>query len=140
MKFPCQHLPTNTHLQMKWKTSLWKKSPKFTANLTVLFLSLDVGPPTPQAISSMQIPSLDCFSPLTESNVKSLVNVTNASNAFDPMPTLLVFSCLDVLLPVLTQIINLSLVSVASCPSPVACRASRVAFNVLDFLTFLYFL
>ena len=54
----------------------------------------------------------DSFIPLTESQVKQLVvNSSQGSCALDPMPTNLVGECLDVLLPVLTKIINSSLLS-----------------------------
>ena len=50
----------------------------------------------------------DSFIPLTDSQ---------GSCALDPMPTNLVGECLDVLLPVITKIINSSLVS-GTCTFP----------------------
>lgn len=48
--------------------------------------------------------------PLSQSDVRKLVmNLSKKSCSLDPMPTRLVVECLDTLLPVLTQIINLSL-------------------------------
>ena len=53
---------------------------------------------------------LECFSPLTEHDVKTLITKgSKKSCPLDPMPTQLVLGCLDNLLPVLTRIINLSL-------------------------------
>ena len=54
----------------------------------------------------------DQFIPLTESQVKQLVvKSAKKSCALDRMPNKLVSDCLDVLVPVLTKIINLSLES-----------------------------
>jgi len=50
------------------------------------------------------------FQPLTEDNVYALIQKSaKRSCALDPMPTPLVVKCLDVLLPSITRIINLSL-------------------------------
>ena len=52
----------------------------------------------------------DKFVPLTEHNVKSLIDKGSKNScSLDPMPTQFVVNCLDVLLPVITRIINLSL-------------------------------
>ena len=60
--------------------------------------------------------SPDCnlseFDPVPESRVKSLIkSLSSKSSSLDPIPTWLVKACLDELLPLMTQIINLSLSS-----------------------------
>ena len=52
----------------------------------------------------------DSFIPLTESAVSKLIGCSPKKGCmFDPMSTHLVISCTDVLLPVITKMINLSL-------------------------------
>ena len=54
--------------------------------------------------------TLERFIPLTESAVSKLIGCSpKKSCMFDPMSTSMVISCADVLLPVLTKMINLSL-------------------------------
>ena len=54
--------------------------------------------------------TLDSFIPLTESAVSKLIGCSpKKSCMFDPMSTPMVISCADVLLPVITKMINLSL-------------------------------
>ena len=61
---------------------------------------LEIGP---QKVSSS-------FKPLTEAAICKLIQSSaNKSCALDPTPTPLVVSCLDVLLPVITTIVNSSL-------------------------------
>ena len=56
--------------------------------------------------------SLSSFCPLTESDVSALIKTSaKKSCLMDPMPTSLVVGCLDVLLPVMTRIVNSSLSS-----------------------------
>ena len=56
--------------------------------------------------------SLSSFCPLTESDVSALIKKSaKKSCLLDPMPTSLVVGCLDVLLPVITRIVNSSLSS-----------------------------
>ena len=56
--------------------------------------------------------SLSSFCPLTESDVSALIKKSaKKSCLMDPMPTSLVVGCLDVLLPVITRIVNSSLPS-----------------------------
>ena len=57
------------------------------------------------------IPCFDSFESLSEENVRLLSKSSKKSSTLDPMPTPLVAGCLDVLLPVLTRMINLSLES-----------------------------
>ena len=54
--------------------------------------------------------TLDSFIPLTESAVSKLIGCSpKKSCMFDPISTPMVISCADVLLPVITKMINLSL-------------------------------
>ena len=56
--------------------------------------------------------SFNCFEPLTQNGVYNIkMGMAKKSYPFDPMPTPLVVKCLDVLLPVITKIVNLSLQS-----------------------------
>ena len=56
--------------------------------------------------------SLSSFYPLTESDVSAVIKKSaKKSCLMDPMPTSLVVGCLDVLLPVITHIVNSSLSS-----------------------------
>ena len=55
---------------------------------------------------------MDHFKPLSEGDVRKLIEgFPKKSCTLDPMPTSLVINCIDVLLPVITKIINLSLES-----------------------------
>ena len=55
---------------------------------------------------------LDHFKPISEDDVRKLIEGSSKKTCIlDPMPTSLVINCIDVLLPVLTKIINLSLES-----------------------------
>ena len=50
------------------------------------------------------------FEPLKESQIRDLINsMAKKSCALDPVPSHLLISCLDVLLPVITKMVNLSL-------------------------------
>ena len=63
----------------------------------------------PQIMPNVQ---LDSFKTLTEDDVNQIIsNSSKKSCSLDPMPTHLVVHCLDVLLPVITRMINLSLQS-----------------------------
>ena len=53
---------------------------------------------------------MDSFRVLNESEVQKLIEATpKKSCTLDPMPTPLVVGCIDILLPVITKVINLSL-------------------------------
>ena len=53
---------------------------------------------------------MDHFRPLSEGDVRKLIErFPEKTCILDPMPTSLVINCIDVLLPVITKIINLSL-------------------------------
>ena len=55
---------------------------------------------------------MDNFKPLSEGDVRKLIQgFPKKSCTLDPMPTSLVINCIDLLLPVITKIINLSLES-----------------------------
>ena len=59
---------------------------------------------------SVNIPSFEAFEPLSENDVYNLImNSKKKSSYLDPVPTDLLMKCLDVLLPVITKIINISL-------------------------------
>ena len=61
-------------------------------------------------VETLPTRTLDSFIPLTESAVSKLIGCSPQKNCmFDPMSTPLVISCADVLLPVITKMINLSL-------------------------------
>ena len=58
------------------------------------------------------VPSIEKFNILGLSDIRKLIEtIPKKSCLLDPMPTTLVFGCIDVLLPVITKIINLSLQS-----------------------------
>ena len=74
-------------------------------------MSFDVSPsktePQPEVPS---IEAMTSFTLLTEHEVWKLIEATpKKSCALDPMPTPLLVACIDILLPVITKIINLSL-------------------------------
>ncbi len=53
---------------------------------------------------------LDCFKALTEEDVRKLIQKSPCKSCdLDPMPTELLRKCLDLLIPVITRIINMSL-------------------------------
>ena len=57
-----------------------------------------------------QTPSFSSFQAITEEEVHSIImNLAKKSSALDPIPTPLVVKCIDVLLPVITKMINISL-------------------------------
>ena len=56
------------------------------------------------------VPSISQFTLLSESEVQKLIEATpKKSCMLDPIPTPLVIGCIDILLPVITKIINISL-------------------------------
>ena len=59
---------------------------------------------------SVNIRSFEAFEPLSENDVYNLImNSKKKSSYLDPVPTDLLMKCLDVLLPMITKIINISL-------------------------------
>ena len=69
-------------------------------------------PTLPDDHAPVSPPPFSKFSPLTEEKVSKLINSsTKKSCTLDPMPTSLVTDCIDVLLPIITRMINLSLES-----------------------------
>ncbi len=67
---------------------------------------------TTETSSTSAISSFDKFEVLNEEDVKYLITKSGKKScALDPMPTSLVTECLDVLLPVIIRLINLSLES-----------------------------
>ena len=56
------------------------------------------------------IPVLDSFDPTTEQELRKIIMSTKSTQcSLDPVPTKLLKDCIDVLLPILTKIVNLSL-------------------------------
>ena len=74
-------------------------------------MATTVSPGTEKCLGDSPVVQLmDSFGELNESEVQKLIEATpKKSCSFDPMPTPLVVGCIDILLPVITQIINLSL-------------------------------
>ena len=69
-------------------------------------------PAFPDDHAPVSPPPFRKFSPLTEEKVRKLMNSsTKKSCTLDPMPTSLVMDYIDLLLPIITKIINLSLES-----------------------------
>ena len=69
-------------------------------------------PTLPNDHALVSPPPLCKFSPLKEEKICKLINSsTKKSCTLDPMPTSLVMDCIDVLLPITTKMINLSLES-----------------------------
>ena len=69
-------------------------------------------PALPDDLAPVSPPPFSNFSPLTEETVRKLINSSaKKSCTLDPMPTSLVMDCIDVLLPIITKMINLSLES-----------------------------
>ena len=67
-------------------------------------------------VKTLPTRTLDSFIPLTESAVSKFIGCSpKKSCMFDPMSTPMVISCADVLLPVITKLINLSLNSGEFC-------------------------
>ena len=61
-------------------------------------------------VKTLPTRTLDSFIPLTESAVSKLIGCSpKKSCMFDPMSTPMVISCADVLLPLITKMVNLSL-------------------------------
>ena len=61
-------------------------------------------------IMDPQTPSFSSFQAITEEEAHGIImNLAKKSSALDPIPTPLLVKCIDVLLPVLTKMINISL-------------------------------
>ena len=86
----------------------------FVQKITDIGTRLDVRAqdlPTDSLLNCHQPLNLVKFTALSELEVRKLVEGSAKKSCyFDSMPTSLVFSCIDVLLPVITKMINLSLV------------------------------
>ena len=69
-------------------------------------------PSPPNEYATVPPSSFSKFNPLTEEKVRKLIGSSaKKSSTLDPMPTPLVMDCIDVLLPIMTKMINLSLES-----------------------------
>ena len=99
----------NIKLANQLGTFFIQKIETISANLDNMAQGLPALPDDHAPVSSLP---LSKFSPLTEEKVRKLINSsTKKSITLDPMPTSLVIDCIDVLLPIITKMINLSLES-----------------------------
>ena len=61
-------------------------------------------------VPSNKLPPLLTFDPATPAEIKKLIMTTKPTQCpLDPMPTTILKQCIDALLPVMTQIVNLSM-------------------------------
>ena len=76
---------------------------------------------------SLVVQPMDSFRELNESEVQKLIEATPKKFcSLDPMPTPLVVGCIDILLPVIIKVINLSL-QTSLCWSMEVCVSSSFA-------------
>ena len=77
-----------------------------------LYNMAQVPPSLPDDHAPVLPPLLSKFSPLTEEEVRKLISSSSKKSCtLGPMPTSLVMDCINVLLPIITRMINLSLES-----------------------------
>ena len=104
----CNPLPTSLPvLELPQKFSDF-----FTGKIRLIREKLDKTNSSPSTVQETVYngPTLDCFEPVTEDFVRKLcLNSTPTSCELDPIPTSLLFECLDTILPHVTHIINSSL-------------------------------
>ena len=90
----------------------------FVHKITHIRSELDTASPPEQTVipTTRYSSPLNCiqelhhFSPMTEDDMKRLIlNSNKKTSSLDPMPTQLVVDCLDLLLPIITKMINMSL-------------------------------
>ena len=95
-----------------------KFSDYFVQKIDIIQTKLDnmastAPPPPPPHIASenvSDVPSISQFTLLSESDVQKLIEATPKKLCMlDPIPTPLVIGCINILLPVITKIINISL-------------------------------
>lgn len=88
-----------------------RKIIKIRREIGATALSVELSDPVPEDQSlPASSTTLEYFKPLTEKDIQTLVSSSSKKHcALDPMPSSLIFDCLDVLLPVITKIINSSL-------------------------------
>ena len=106
----CIHLWTiSVTWQINWELSLFRK----LRPLVPISITWRKGyQHSPMTMPKYHLPPLSKFSLITEEKVHKLINSnTNKSCTLDPMPTSLVIDCIDVLLPIITKMIDLSLES-----------------------------
>jgi len=97
----------NIKLANQLGTFFIQKIETISANLDNMAQELPALPDDHAPVSPLP---LSKFSPLTEEKVRKLINSsTKKSSTLDPVPTSLVIDCIDVLLPIITKMINLSL-------------------------------
>ena len=81
----------------------------FTGKIEKIYANFDDSQPV---LPPTSIPALHSFSPATCDEVRKLIlSSASKSCSLDPIPTYLLKECLDVLLPIIVKIINLSLLS-----------------------------
>ena len=99
----------NIKLANQLGTFFIQKIPTICSKLNNMVQGL---PSLPDDHTQVSPPPLIKFTPVTEEKVRELIN-SSAKKTFnlDPMPTSLVIDCIDVLLPIITKMINLSLES-----------------------------
>ena len=96
----------------------------FTDKISKLRLSLASNPPTthphlPSPSATVTPPVFYTFTPASESEIhKILSNCPNKQSDSDPIPTWLLKECASVLIPTVTNIVNLSLTSGQFHPIP----------------------
>ena len=56
----------------------------------------------------VNMPPFEAFEPLSENDFDNLMNSKKKSSYLDPVPADLLMKCLDVLLPVIKKVINIS--------------------------------
>ena len=91
-----------------------KFSDYFVQKIDIIQTKLDnmasTAPPHIASENVPDVPSISQFTLLSESEVQKLIEATpKKSCMLDPIPTPLVIGCIDILLPVITKIINISL-------------------------------
>ena len=91
-----------------------KFSDYFVQKIDIIQTKLDnmasTAPPHIASENVPDVPSISQFTLLSESDVQKLIEATpKKSCMLDPIPTPLVIGCIDILLPVITKIINISL-------------------------------
>ena len=107
MKSSILNSMTGLSLPIHLATTSFKKSTSFKPNLTIWLLPL---PLTSLARCVPDVPSISQFTLPSESDIQKLIEATpKKSCMLDPIPTPLVIGCIDILLPVITKIINISL-------------------------------
>eukprot|EP00745_Piridium_sociabile_P040659 TRINITY_DN786_c0_g1_i8.p1 TRINITY_DN786_c0_g1~~TRINITY_DN786_c0_g1_i8.p1 ORF type:complete len:1132 (+),score=124.07 TRINITY_DN786_c0_g1_i8:119-3397(+) len=91
-----------------------KFSDFFTSKISLIREKLDAVVPPFSSVTEREYsgPALHCFEPVSEEFVKKVCLSSGPKSCeLDPVPSALLFECLDVLLPYMTHVINSSLLS-----------------------------